>query len=76
MLAKYKFSDVFQENPDGTISPKVTVSINGVTLMANSMSIGKGVFFGGVDLHQYKNVDIAGEYNDPGDTLEIKGFYK
>ncbi len=37
---RYKFGDVFQENLDGSITPKVSVSINGI-------GMGPGVTFGG-----------------------------
>ena len=54
----YKFLDVFQERPDGSLSPKVIIEINGVTF-GPGVVFQKGVSFGGVDFHLYKYVDIA-----------------
>jgi len=72
-MNRFKFSDVFQENPDGSLTPKIRISVNGVSFGPGGMTFNKGVAFGGIDFHQYKNLDIAGEYVD--DILLIKGFF-
>ncbi len=73
-MSKKGFKEIFQENPDGSLSPKKTIEINGIT--ANpSIKFHKGVYFYGIDFHEYKHVDIAVEEKKEG-ILEIKGFYK
>jgi hypothetical protein len=72
-IARYKFSDIFQDNPDGTLSPKIKISINGAVL-GPGLTFKPGVVFGGIDFYLYRNLDVAGEY--VGDTLNITGFYK
>ena len=69
---RYKFSDVFEENADGTLTPKIKINVNGVA-MGPGVSFGTGATFGGVNFHQYKYHDIAGEYTE--DTFHIKGFF-
>jgi len=73
MNSRYKFSEIFQENPDGSISPKKAISVNGVTF-AVGVSFGPGITFGGVNFHDYKYLDIAVEEKE--DILLVKGFYK
>jgi hypothetical protein len=53
----YKFSELFNENPDYSITPKYTIEINGVVLGTN-VSFGTGVSFGGLDFHQFKNREL------------------
>ncbi len=72
-MQRYRFLDVFQENIDGSLSPKIKINVNGV-LLGPGVVIGPGVVFAGIDFHQYKYLDIAGEYID--DTFLIKGFFK
>lgn len=73
MQQKYKFLDVFIENPDSSLSPKVPISVNGVNF-GSSVSFARGVSFGGIDFHQYKYLDIAGDLVNG--VLVIKGFFK
>jgi hypothetical protein len=74
MVNKYKFFDVFNENPDGSLSPRITILVNGVTFNPG-VSFGRGVSFGGIDFNLYKNgYDIAGELIN--NTLIVKGFFK
>lgn len=73
MYRRYKFLDIFQENPDGSLSSKRPIEINGVSF-GHGVSFGPGVAFGGVNFHQYKYLDIAAE--EIGGILHIKGFYK
>ena len=47
-MARMHYSDIFRDNPNGTISPKVYVQLNGVT-MGPGVTFGKGIAFGGVN---------------------------
>ncbi len=70
---QYSFLDVFQENPDGSLSPKRAISISGITFGPGT-TFQKGVFFGGIDFHMYKYRSIAGR--EENGTLVIEGFYE
>jgi len=70
---KYPFFEVFRENPDGSLSPKRSIIINGITVTEN-VTFSAGAIFGGIDFHKYKNQSIAGEEKDG--MLIIHGFYK
>ncbi len=72
-MDRYKFTDIFQENLDGSLSPKVRISINGMEF-GPEVSFNRGVSFGGVNLYQYKNLDIAAETQEG--ILIIGGFFK
>ncbi len=72
-MNRYKFLDIFQENSDGSLSPKRVISINGITF-SPGVSFSQGVSFGGIDFHRFKYFDIAAE--DQNGVLVIKGFYK
>lgn len=73
MLRRYKFLDVFQENPDGSLTPRMRINVNGIEF-GPGVSFGSGVVFGGVNFHQYKYLDIAAE--EQNGVLVVKGFYK
>jgi len=72
-MNRYLFSDIFQENPDGSLSPRRVVSVNGATF-GQGVSFGPGASFGGVNFHEYRHMDIAGE--ERGGILFIQGFYR
>jgi len=72
-MTPYKFLDIFQENPDGSLTPKRRISVNGIDF-GPGITFQKGVAFGGIDFHLYKYWDISGEEN--GEVLDIKGFYQ
>ena len=72
-MTRYKFFDIFQENPDGSLSPKRAINVNGISF-GPGVSFGQGVSFGGVDFHRFKYSDIAAE--EQNGVLVIKGFYK
>ncbi|HBD24536.1 MAG: hypothetical protein A2566_03720 [Candidatus Zambryskibacteria bacterium RIFOXYD1_FULL_40_13] len=78
---RVKFNDVFDEKPDGSLSPKVPIEINGVNFNSGT-TFSKGVVFGGIDFHLYKNRDIAiqnsevPEENTDSTVFHIVGFYK
>jgi len=71
---RYKFLDIFQESPDGSLSPKVQIEVNGVSF-GPGVAFQKGVVFGGVDFYLYKYRDISATQQDNG-VLKIEGFYK
>ena len=66
-MNRYRFLDIFQENSDGSLSPKRVINVNGITF-------GQGVSFGGIDFHRFKYLDVAGE--EQNGTLIIRGFFK
>ncbi len=72
---RLKFLDIFQEYPDGSLSPKMSIEVNGVIFNSGTI-FQKGVVFGGIDFHLYKYKDIAviSEENSEG-PLKIFGFY-
>lgn len=72
--SKYRFLDIFQENQDGTLSPKIKINVNGIILFPGTL-INDGSVFGGINFHQYKYLDIAGEYSSD-DIFIITGFFK
>lgn len=73
-MQRYRFLEIFQENPDGSLTPKRKIKVGG-TVLGPQTSLKPGVIFnGGVDFHKYKYLDMAAEPR--GDVLEIKGFYK
>lgn len=72
-LKRFKYHDVFQINTNGSISPRVPVSIGGIS-MGPGVSFGNGVFFSGINLANFVNNDIQG-YIENG-VLIITGFYK
>ena len=73
MEKRYKFLEVFTENPDGSLTPKRQIFVNGISF-GPGVIFQKGVAFGGIDFHLYKYWDISGE--EEGGVLVIKGFYQ
>lgn len=73
MVNKYKFLDIFTENQDGSLTPKRSIFVNGISF-GPGVTFQKGVAFGGIDFHLYKYWDIAAE--EENNTLNIKGFYQ
>jgi hypothetical protein len=69
---RYKFDEIFQENPNRALTPKVKIFINGVSF-GPGVIFSPGVIFGGVDIFQHKGRDI--EADDQGGILMLKGFY-
>jgi len=74
MEQRYKFLDIFQENADGSLTPKRQIYVNGVTFGPGGVTFQNGVAFGGVNFHLYKYWDIAAE--EQNGVLVIKGFYQ
>jgi hypothetical protein len=72
-MNRYRFLDIFQENPDGSLTPRRVIEVNGVQF-GTGVSFGPGVAFGGVNFHQYKYSDISAE--ERNGVLVIRGFFK
>lgn len=69
---RVRFSDVFNTNPNGSITPKSQVHINGVT-MGPGIAFTSGVSFGGLDLTSLVGKDLEVEQKDG--VIHIKGHY-
>lgn len=67
------FSDIFEENMDGSYSPKMTVKIGSVFMNAGT-SFGKGARFNGVDIaaNAGKEMDVT---TNPDGSVTINKFY-
>jgi len=71
-ILRFKFSDIFQKNSDGSLTPKVVISVNGITF-GPGILIREGIAVGGVDLFKYQKNDVAIEKNEG--INKIIGFY-
>jgi len=69
----FRFSEIFQENPDNTITPKRNIRIRGA-VFGPQVTFGPGVSFGGINIFDFKGFNI--EANEEGNVLNITGFYK
>jgi len=58
LTERVTFADLFLTNPDGSISPKAVIEINGFTL-GPGISIRPKTPVGGIDLFDYLNKDFA-----------------
>jgi len=72
-MRRYNFWDIFQLLPNGALTPKRQIHVNGITF-GPGVSFGSGVSFGGVDFKQYQGKDIAAE--EQNGILIIKGIYQ
>ena len=70
-IMQFKFLDIFQENPDGSLTPKKPIAVNGITFGLGT-SFQRGVAFGGIDFHLYKYHDILAD--EENGVLVITGF--
>ena len=70
---RVSFNEVFQNNNDGSYSPKGIVKIGGVT-MSPGVSFRPGVLFSGVDIAIYAGRGLEVE-KEPDGTIIIKGTY-
>ena len=70
---KYNFNQIFLENPNGTLTPRLTVQIGGA-IFGPQVNFGPGVSFGGVNIFDFKGFPIEAE--EENGILIIKGFYK
>lgn len=73
-IERLNFNEVFDENPDGSLSPKVRLNVNGIEFGPGGISFTRGVSFGGVDFSKYKGLPIAVE--KVGDVFILRGFYE
>jgi hypothetical protein len=69
---RYRFSDIFRKNLDGSLSPIKTVHVNGVTF-GYGITFKEGVAFGGIDFFKFENNDIDAE--EVNGIFDVKGFY-
>jgi hypothetical protein len=72
-MNRYKFLDIFVENPDGSLGLRARINVNGIEF-GPGVSFRPGVSFGGIDFFQYRNLDIAAD--EQNGVLIIRGFYK
>jgi hypothetical protein len=72
MIERMKFSDVFFEREDGSISPILPITINGIS-MGVGVSFGRGVSMGGVNIFELIDKDLAIE--KVGKHYVLKGYY-
>ena len=71
---KYKFHEIFRENPNGSLTPKITINVGGTATFGSGVTFSPGVSFGGVNFFNYKGLDIEAE--EKKGVLVIKGFYQ
>lgn len=69
---RYRFDEIFQKNEDGSLTPRRTIHINGVTF-GYGIRFGRGVAFGGVDFFNFEGQGI--EADEINGILNIRGFY-
>lgn len=74
-LKRFEFNDIFQETPDGSLELKKPIEV-GKTIYTAGTKFQKGVIYGGIDFHLYKNRGIAIDHveNSEG-PLKLFGFY-
>lgn len=70
---RISFDEVFQTNPDGTMSPRGVVKIGGVT-MSPGVAFTSGVSFSGVDIATYEGHALEVEQEADG-IVVVKGIY-
>ncbi len=69
---RYRFEEVFQRNEDGSLTPRRTIHVNGVTF-GYGVRFNRGVAFGGIDFFNFNGLDIEADEID--DVLNVRGFY-
>ena len=67
------YDQVFQSNSNGSVSPRCSVHINGVT-MSPGVSFTQGVAFGGLDVVAIRGHDL--DIEQQGDVVVIKGYFQ
>ncbi len=70
---RVSYDQIFQVNPDGSVSPRMQVTIGGVT-MGPGVAFRSGASFSGVDVASKRGKDI--DIEKQGDVVVIKGFYE
>lgn len=71
-MARLKFWELFQVNPDGTLQPIRRVSVGGFTLEPGQ-KIQRGITFSGFDLFEYTGRDL--EVEDKDGLEVVTGVY-
>ena len=72
LIVRVPFTQVFQVNPDGTVTPRAPVQIGGIQ-MGPGVTFGRGVQFAGVDLAAIQGSDL--EVTTQGSLSVITGYY-
>ena len=72
-MYKIAFKELFQENPDGSLSPKKIIKIGNV-VFGPGTAFGPGVEFGGVNFFELKGKDLAVKQTDG--TVVYHGYYQ
>jgi hypothetical protein len=71
-MARFSFSSIFTEHPDGSIEPIQTIKVGGIEISPGTI-LRPGVIIGGVDFTQFKGQDF--EIETQGSILILKGIY-
>jgi len=70
---RVKYSEVFEQNSNGSFTPRVVVRIGGVT-MGPGVAFSQGVSFSVIDIAKLARKDLEVEQYPDG-VVEIKGVY-
>lgn len=74
-VKRFEFNDIFQELTDGSLELRQSIQVDKVIYSVGE-KFQKGVVYGGVDFHLYKNRGIAVELEENSEgPLKIVGFY-
>ncbi len=73
-ILRRKFREVFQEGPDGSLTPLLKLRVKN-TIFTPQMTFAKGVGLGGIDFHSFRYLDVALDHEATTDIYEVKGFY-
>lgn len=72
-MARINFNQIFnRDETTGTISPRTTVRVGGVTF-GPGVNFGPGVLFSGINLSEFVDNDF--EVDIEGDVYIIRGIY-
>lgn len=69
---RFRFYDLFRENPNHTLTPIRTIQIGGAVI-GRGVTFGPGVIFGGIEIYNFRGNDIDAEEVDG--VMVIRGFY-
>ncbi len=74
-IKRYEFKDIFQEHTDGTLELIQSIEV-GQVIYPVATRFQKGVVYGGIDFHIYKNRAIAIESDENSEgPLKVIGFF-
>jgi len=71
-IERKKFRDIFQENPDGTLTLLFNVKIK-ETEFPLGTKFDEKTGLGGVNFHQFRYLDVAVQQGE--NALTVEGFY-